>query len=68
MTPQELLANVPLFESLTDDDVDALAARLETVEYEQGSTIFSAHSITNRPIVTCSNHGASANRLACDMH
>jgi uncharacterized membrane protein len=40
MTPQELLANVPLFESLTDDDVDALAARLETVEYDQGDTIF----------------------------
>src|ERR1043166_3174802 len=40
MTPQELLANVPLFESLTDDDVDALAARLETVDYDLGQVIF----------------------------
>ncbi len=40
MTPQELLANIPLFESLTDDDVDALAARLETVEYGEGDVIF----------------------------
>src|ERR687885_340955 len=31
MTPQELLSNVPLFESLTDDDVNALAARVEFV-------------------------------------
>jgi len=40
MTPQELLANIPLFESLTDDDVDALASRLETVEYGEGDVIF----------------------------
>jgi len=40
MTPQELLSNVPLFESLTDDDVNALAARLETVVYAEGQTIF----------------------------
>ena len=40
MTPQELLANIPLFESLTDDDVDALAKRLETVEYNEGDVIF----------------------------
>src|SRR5437870_3692690 len=40
MTPHELLANIPLFESLTDDDVDALATRLETVEYGEGETIF----------------------------
>jgi CRP/FNR family transcriptional regulator, cyclic AMP receptor protein len=40
MTPQELLANIPLFESLTDDDVDALAKRLDTVEYNEGDTIF----------------------------
>jgi CRP/FNR family cyclic AMP-dependent transcriptional regulator len=41
MTPQELLANIPLFESLTDDDVDSLATRLESVEYEPGDIIFS---------------------------
>ena len=40
MTPQELLANIPLFESLTDDDVDALASRLESVEYGEGDVIF----------------------------
>jgi len=40
MTPQELLANVPLFESLTDDDVDALASRLDTVEFSEGETVF----------------------------
>jgi len=40
MTPQELLANIPLFESLTDEDVDALAARLDTVEYDEGDVIF----------------------------
>jgi uncharacterized membrane protein len=40
MTPQELLANVPLFESLTDDDVDALAARLDTIDYVPGDVIF----------------------------
>src|SRR3954463_7327777 len=40
MTPQELLAKVPLFESLTDDSVAALAARLDTVEYGEGETIF----------------------------
>src|ERR1043165_7603595 len=41
MTPQEFLSNIPLFESLTDDDVDALAKRLETVEYDDGDVIFS---------------------------
>jgi CRP/FNR family cyclic AMP-dependent transcriptional regulator len=40
MTPQELLANVPLFESLTDDDVDALAARLDTIDYAPDEVIF----------------------------
>ena len=40
MTPQELLSNIPLFESLTDDDVDALAQRLETVEYNEGDSVF----------------------------
>jgi len=40
MTPQELLSNIPLFESLTDDDVDALAKRLETVDYSEGDVIF----------------------------
>jgi CRP/FNR family transcriptional regulator, cyclic AMP receptor protein len=41
MTPQELLANIPLFESLTADDFDALAARLESVDYGDGDVIFS---------------------------
>ena len=40
MTPQDLLANVPLFESLTDDDVDALAARLDTIDYSPDEVIF----------------------------
>jgi uncharacterized membrane protein len=40
MTSQELLSNVPLFESLTDDDVDALAARVEAVDYEPGQIVF----------------------------
>ncbi len=37
---EELLANVPLFESLTADDLRSLARRLENVEYGEGDVIF----------------------------
>jgi CRP/FNR family cyclic AMP-dependent transcriptional regulator len=37
---QELLAAIPIFESLTDEDVDALAGRLETADYDAGQVIF----------------------------
>lgn len=37
---EELLANVPLFESLTPEDLRALARRLENVEYGEGDVIF----------------------------
>jgi uncharacterized membrane protein len=40
MTPQELLANVPLFESLTDDDVNALAARVDAADYDPNGVVF----------------------------
>jgi uncharacterized membrane protein len=40
MTRQELLANIPLFESLTPEDLDALSRRLEQVEYSEGEVIF----------------------------
>jgi CRP/FNR family cyclic AMP-dependent transcriptional regulator len=40
MTRQELLANIPLFESLTPEDLDALSGRLEKVEYPEGDVIF----------------------------
>ena len=40
MTRQELLANIPLFESLTPEDLDALSRRLEQVEYPEGEVIF----------------------------
>jgi len=40
MTRQELLANIPLFESLTQDDLNGLTIRLEEVEYAAGDTIF----------------------------
>src|SRR5579884_2915635 len=40
MTRQELLANIPLFESLTPDDLDALAKRIEEAPYEEGDIIF----------------------------
>jgi len=40
MTGQELLASIPLFESLTSDDLDGLARRLEAVELGAGDEIF----------------------------
>jgi len=40
MSRQELLANIPLFESLTSDDLDALAKRVEQEEYAEGHVIF----------------------------
>src|ERR1700693_640076 len=40
MTRQELLANIPLFESPTPEDLDALSRRLEQVEYPEGEVIF----------------------------
>ena len=36
----ELLSNIALFESLTEDDLIALSQRVETVDYEQGGIIF----------------------------
>jgi uncharacterized membrane protein len=36
----ELLANIPLFESLTDDDLAALSNRLEEKAYDEGDVIF----------------------------
>ncbi len=40
MTRQELLANIPLFESLTPEDLDALSRRLEQTDYADGEVIF----------------------------
>src|SRR5258708_2497606 len=40
MTRQELLATIPLFESLTQDDLNGLTIRLEEVEYPAGDIIF----------------------------
>jgi len=40
MTRQELLAKIPLFESLTDDDLNALTIRLEESEFAPGEVIF----------------------------
>jgi len=40
MTRQELLANIPLFESLTPEDLDALARRIEDAQYNDGDVIF----------------------------
>jgi uncharacterized membrane protein len=37
----ELLANIPLFESLTEDDLAALSKRLEQIDYNEGEVIFS---------------------------
>src|SRR5690349_697807 len=36
----ELLANIALFDSLTDDDIASLSQRVETVDYEAGDVIF----------------------------
>ncbi len=40
MTRQELLAHIPLFESLTPQDIDALSNRLEEIRYAEGDVIF----------------------------
>ena len=40
MTRQELLANIPLFESLTEEDLNGLTVRLEERDYAPGETIF----------------------------
>jgi CRP/FNR family transcriptional regulator, cyclic AMP receptor protein len=40
MTRQELLANIPLFESLTQEDLNGLTIRLEEGDYAPGDTIF----------------------------
>jgi CRP/FNR family cyclic AMP-dependent transcriptional regulator len=40
MTRQELLANIPLFESLTDEDLNGLTIRLEESDYGPGDVIF----------------------------
>ncbi|HYS52496.1 MAG TPA: DUF1003 domain-containing protein [Thermoanaerobaculia bacterium] len=40
MTRQELLAHIPLFESLTPQDLDALSKRLEQTDYAEGDVIF----------------------------
>jgi len=36
----ELLANIPLFESLTEDDLALLSTRLEEIDYSEGDIIF----------------------------
>ena len=40
MTREELLASIPVFESLTPDDLRALSARLEQTESAEGDVIF----------------------------
>lgn len=40
MTRQELLARIPLFESLTKEDLDGLTVRLEESHYQPGDVIF----------------------------
>jgi len=40
MTRQELLANIPLFESLTQEDLNGLTIRLEEGDYAPGDIIF----------------------------
>ena len=41
MSRGELLASIPLFESLTEDDLAALSGRLEQIDYNEGDVIFS---------------------------
>jgi uncharacterized membrane protein len=41
MNRQELLAHIPLFESLTEEDLEALGARLEEDTFEPGDVVFS---------------------------
>ena len=40
MSRQELLANIPIFESLTPDDLQSLVSRLEEISYAQDEVIF----------------------------
>jgi uncharacterized membrane protein len=40
MSRQELLANIPIFESLTADDLQSLVSRLEEISYAQDDVIF----------------------------
>src|SRR5438132_4410405 len=40
VTRQELLAHIPLFESLTPEDLDKLSKRLEEADYAEGDVIF----------------------------
>lgn len=40
MTRQELLASIPLFESLTPEDLDSLTRRLEEIDYATDDVIF----------------------------
>ena len=40
MNRQELLANIPLFESLTPEDLEALSNRTESRDYNEGDAIF----------------------------
>src|SRR5438445_188504 len=40
VTRQELLAHIPLFESLTPEDLDKLSKRLEETDYAEGDVIF----------------------------
>lgn len=37
---EEILASIPLFESLTADDIASLSRRLEEIEYQSGDVIF----------------------------
>jgi CRP/FNR family cyclic AMP-dependent transcriptional regulator len=37
---EDLLSNIPLFESLTPEDLKSLARRLENIEYPEGEVIF----------------------------
>ncbi len=40
MSRGELLANIPLFESLTAEDLASLSGRLEEIDYNEGDVIF----------------------------
>jgi CRP/FNR family transcriptional regulator, cyclic AMP receptor protein len=40
VTRQELLAHIPLFESLTPQDLDTLSKRLEQIDYAEGDVVF----------------------------
>ena len=40
MNRQELLAHIPLFESLTPEDLEALSRRLESQDFSDGDAVF----------------------------